>query len=503
MKRAKLAACLAAVVVCLMAVLPDAAATISAGDSATTVGKTTTGQIEDYVQQQASASHIPGSAVGIVSGGRPVLLKGFGNAIADTSFFLGSVSKSFTALAILQLVGQGKVSLDAPVRKYIPWFKVGDGSESGSITVLQLLDQTSGISAKAGLTELSFAPATTFVQAIEGFEAFPLTARPGRLFQYSNANYTMAGYIVQRASGQSFDSYVRQQIFGPLGMTHTYAMTGIVREPGLTKGYANWFGLKIPLTEQVAAPLVPTGYIISSASDMTHYLIAQMNGGVYDGTRIVSAKALREMHAPLAPLNGQASIPGATAYGLAWGVGTINGTRVFVHDGQLRDFDTAMAILPEKNIAVAVLMNQDPQIAVNDDQLYNGIMQGITTGTFPSISQSFTIFYAIFDAIALATLILMIGSFWRTGKWLHKFRVRVTQTGLWRATVRAVGLDLAIAVLVAVAVVYGLGSLTGNVPLTPTLIVFTAPDIAAWIYAIIIFFAVRAVMRAIVIAARR
>ncbi|MGH3066964.1 MAG: serine hydrolase domain-containing protein [Streptosporangiaceae bacterium] len=498
-----MAACLAAAVACLMAALPLAAAAAPAAGSATAIGKTTSTRVEDYVQQQASADHIPGTAVGIVDGSRPALLRGFGNASADTSFFLGSVSKSFTALAIMQLAGQGKVNLDAPVRKYIPWFKVGDGSESDSITVLQLLDQTSGISTKAGLAELTFKPATTFVQAIEGFETFPLIARPGKVFRYSDANFTIAGYIVQQASGQSYDSYLRQHIFAPLGMTHTYAVTGTVREPGLTRGYATWFGLKIPLTEQVAAPFVPAGYIISSASDMTHYLIAQMDGGVYHGTRIVSAKAMREMHAPLAPSDGQTPVPDATSYGLGWGVGTVNGTPVIVHDGQLRDFDTAMAILPEKNIAVVLLMNQDPQVVVNDDQLYGGIMQGITTGTFPSVSQSFIIFYAIFDAIVLATLILMICSFWRTGRWLRKFRVRVTRTGFWRATARTVGLDLVIAALITVAVIYGLGALTGNVPLTPTLIVFAAPDIAVWIYALVSFFAVRAVVRAIVIAARR
>jgi hypothetical protein len=146
-------------------------------------------------------------------------------------------------------------------------------------------------------------------------------------------------------------------------------------------------------------------------------------------------------------------------------------------------------------------MNQDPQEVVNDDQLYDGIMQGITTGTFPPASQSFTIFYVVFDAIVLATLILLILSFCRTGRWLRKFRARLTRIGFWRATARAVGLDLVIAALIAVAVLYGLGALTGYVPLTPTLIIFAAPDIAIWIYAIIIFFAVRAVVRATVIAA--
>jgi hypothetical protein len=149
-------------------------------------------------------------------------------------------------------------------------------------------------------------------------------------------------------------------------------------------------------------------------------------------------------------------------------------------------------------------MNQDPaQLAVPSDQLFDGIMQGITTGSFPSVSQGFTIFYTVFDAIVLATVILMAASFWRTGRWLRKFRARAARTGFWRAAALAVGLDLLIAALIAVAVAYGLGSLYGLVPLTPTLIVNEFPDVAAWIYALILFFAARAIVRAIVIAVRR
>jgi CubicO group peptidase (beta-lactamase class C family) len=492
-------------IVCLILMLPSGAFAAPAASHATTIGRTTSTQIEDFVQQQASAFHIPGTAVGIVNGSQPVLLKGFGNSTADTSFFLNSLGKSFTALAIMQLVDQGKVNLDAPVRTYIPWFKIGDGSESNSITVLQVLDQTSGISTQAGLTALNFTPATTYVQAIEGFETFPLTARPGTLYQYSNANYTIAGYIIQQVSGQSYTSYVQQHIFAPLGMTHTYAMSGTVREPGLTPGNLSWFGvISQPVTDTVAPPIVPEGEgFISNVSDMTHYLIAQMNDGVYNGTRIVSAKAMQEMHAPLSPPTVPGLIPDATSYGMGWGVGTISGQPVIVHGGQSHDFDAEMAILPEQKIAVVVLMNQQPQFLISDDaQLYDGVMQGITTGTFPSISQIFNVFYGVFDAIVLATLLLMILSFWRTGRWVQKFGGRVSRIGFWWAAARAVGLDLAIAALIAVAVVYGLGSLTGFVPLTPAFMSYGAPDVAAWIYAIILFFPVRAGVRMIVIASR-
>jgi CubicO group peptidase (beta-lactamase class C family) len=485
----------------LIAVVTPAAAAGWRPD-AVTIGRTTSAEIENYVQQQASASHIPGVAVGIVQDGRPTLVKGFGDAGPDTSFDLASLSKSFTAVAIMQLVGQGKVSLDAPVRRYIPWFKIGDGGESDSMTVLQLLDQTSGISKEAGLTELNFTSTTTYGQAIRGFERYPLTARPGRLFQYSNANYTIAGYIVQEASGQSYESYVQQHIFAPLGMTHTYAMTNPVRGPGYTKGNVTWFGLKVPVTDQIAAPLAPAGGIVSSASDMLHYLMAQMNGGVYDGTRIVTAKAVQEMHAALAPM-GPGVLPNTTSYGLGWGVGTINGTPLIGHEGQAHDFDTAMAVLPKKKTAVIVLMNEDPELVGAPDQLYEGIMQGLTTGTFPSVSRIFFIFYALFDAIVLATLILMVRSLWRTGSWLRKFGIRARRHGFWRVAVLAIGLDLGMAALIAVGVSYGIGSLYGDVPLTPTVMMFGGPDVAVWVFALILFFAVRAVVRTVGILATR
>ena len=498
---------LLSLIVCLITMLPSGASAAPAGSRATTIGKTTSTQIENYVQQQASAFHIPGTALGIVDGSQPALMTGFGNTTADTPFFLNSIGKSFTALAIMQLVDQAKVSLDAPVTTYIPWFKIGDGSESRSITVLQLLDQTSGLSTQAGLTSLHFTPATTYVQAIEGFETFPLTARPGTLFQYSNANYSIVGYIIQQVSGQSYTSYVQQHIFAPLAMTHTYAMSGTVSAPGLTPGNLSWFGLiSQPVTDTVAAPIVPEGEgFISNVPDMTHYLIAQMNGGVYNGTRIVSAKAMQEMHAPLSPPAAPGLIPepDATSYGMGWGVGTISGQPVLVHGGQSHDYDAWMAILPEQQIAVIVLMNQQPQFLISyDAQLYGGVMQGITTGTFPSIGQAFHVFYGVFDAIVLATLLLMIYSFWRTGRWVQKFRGRARRIGFWWAAARAIVLDLAIAALLAVAVVYGLGSLFGIAPLTPAFMYYGAPDLAAWVYAIILFFPVRSVVRMIVIASR-
>jgi hypothetical protein len=181
-------------------------------------------------------------------------------------------------------------------------------------------------------------------------------------------------------------------------------------------------------------------------------------------------------------------------------VGTVHGDQVIAHDGQLRDFDTAMAILPRDKVSVVVLMNEDPQIVLNDEQLYDGVMQGITTGSFPPVAHTFIIFYAVFDTIVLVSLILMIWSLCRTRTWLRK---RQRRTSAWRAAITVTGVDLGMAALISVGVVYGLGAVTGQVPLTPTLMIFAAPDVTVWIGAIVAFFVARAAIRTVAITVTR
>ncbi len=495
---------ISAIIACLTLSAIALFPTVANAASVQSVGKTNTAAIEDYVQQQAKASHIPGIAIGIVRSNKVVAETGFGDANANTPFFLASLSKSFTALAMMQLVDAGKVSLQDPVNKYIPWFKVGDGSQSKNITVLQVLDQTSGISTKAGLIGLKFKPTTTLTQAIQGFEPFPLVVTPGKTFQYSNANYMIAGYIIERASGESYETYVQQHIFAPLDMTHTYAVTGTANEKDLTRGHANWFGFKAPLTDQISPALMPDGGIISSASDMAHYLIAQMNNGVYNGKSIVSANAIKEMHAGLVPLTDQAPLPNATAYGLGWGSGTVNGTPIISHDGQLRDVQTNMAILPDKHTAVIMLINEDG-LLLQESTTYDGVIQGITTGNFPAISHYFTIFYGIFDLVVLASLLLMIRSFARTNKRLQKLSKRAASKGYRYAVLELTCIDLFIAIVIAILVFYGIAAASGasTVPITPTLMMFSTPDLSVWFYVIIGFFVIRPVVRVAVLAIKR
>lgn len=487
-------------ILALLTVVLTLSPVVSAQSPNTRTGKTTIPAISQYVEQQAKASHFPGLALGIVKGDQTVSLQAYGNVSPDTQFFLASVSKSFTALAVMQLVDQGKIDVDKPVTTYLPEFKIGDGTESGRITVRHLLNQTSGISTRAGLASLFFTPKTTFAQALQVFEGYPLAAKPGQSFAYSNANYAIAGYIVQRVSGQTYSDFVQQNIFDPLEMTHSKALAEAAKAPGVTPGYLNYFGLKGAYQDsgQIPGSIVPAGGIISSASDMTHYLIVQMNDGVYRGKRVISSASLNLMHTSAVKVDADSAVPDASGYGMGWGIGTLNGSNIISHDGQLHDFQTNMAILPQEHIAVVMLVNEYSPL-LNESQAYEGMMQGITTGSFPAIDHSFTRYYIIFDSVVIASLLLMAYMLYRIRRWPAKLAAKVKKRGVWRVGVISIGYEFVLALALALGVTYGLGTMYQIIPFTPSLLMGSVPDMSLWIFVMIGFFLVRGVAKVVIV----
>src|SRR6266699_4851498 len=158
-------------------------------------------RIDAYVSTQMQANHIPGVALGLVHNDQVMHLRGFGSAdqsgravTPDTPFILASVSKSFTALAVMQLVEAGKIELDAPVQRYLPWFRVADPVASARITLRHLLYHTSGIPGTDS------APGkTTVEQQVRALSTVTLDRPVGSSFEYANANYQALGLIVQAA----------------------------------------------------------------------------------------------------------------------------------------------------------------------------------------------------------------------------------------------------------------------------------------------------------------
>jgi CubicO group peptidase (beta-lactamase class C family) len=308
---------------------------------------------------------MPGVSLAIVEGDQIVHLRGFGRArpggeppSPHTPFMIGSLNKSFTALAVMQLVEAGKIDLDAPIQRYLPWFRVADPRASAQITVRHLLNQTSGLPTSSGegpLADFDSSPGTAERQA-RALSALVLTRPVGSAFEYSNSNYSLLALIIEAASGKSYADYVQKHIFAPLDMRHTYTSPAMARQNGLAVGYRYWFSIPF------AAPNMPLPHgslraslIISCAEDMARYLIAFLNGGRYGNVQILSDAGIDELHRGVAHFGAYGLDLGQ--YGMGWWVSKIGQTKLVWHGGTLPDFGAHMAILPEQKKGVVLLFN--------------------------------------------------------------------------------------------------------------------------------------------------
>ncbi len=368
--------------------------------------------IERFVRGEMAAQRIPGLALGISENDRITYLRGFGKAddsgrpvTPQTPFIIGSLSKSFTALAIMQLVEAGKIELDAPVQRYLPWFRVGDEAASTRITVRHLLNHTSGLSTKTGRTfqgngDISDAALEKTVRRLSSVE---LTAPVGKTHQYSTVNYAVLGLIVQTVAGRSYEDYVQTEIFDPLQMRGSFTSAAAAEQRGLATGYHYWFGRPRAADLPYNRGLVPAGYLISNAEDMTHYLIAQLNNGRYRSASVLSPDGVAELHRPAVP-----TPKAGTSYGMGWFVGPINGIPAIHHQGETFNFHANAVLVPGTGTGVVVLMNAENSI----DLFLNGRMGTISEGVTsllegrdpappPSISATFVLWALLFGVVTL------------------------------------------------------------------------------------------------------
>jgi CubicO group peptidase (beta-lactamase class C family) len=337
--------------------------------------------IEAFVETEMAAQRLRGLAVGIVEGNEIVYLQGFGAAdpagrpvTPQTPFIIGSVSKSMTALAVMQLVEAGQIELDAPVQHYLPWFRVADATASAQISVRHLLQHTSGLSTKTGRSFQGSADNTNgaLEAAVRQLSDVELTAPVGETYQYSTVNYSVLGLIIQTVNGQTYEAYIQQHVFGPLGMVHSFTSQTEADAQGLATGYHYVFGLPVATELPYNRGLLPAGYLISSAKDMTHYLVAQLNAGRYGEAELLSQAGTAAMHSP-ATATGVAD----TAYGLGWFVGPVNGIPAVYHQGETFNFHANVILVPERQLGVVVLINGENSL----DLLFgNGRIGTIASG---------------------------------------------------------------------------------------------------------------------------
>ena len=344
--------------------------------------------IDAYVEQERQAARIPGVALGIVQGDRVVHLQGYGEAdpsgravTPQTRFYIGSAAKSMTAMAIMQLVEQGKLDLDAPVQRYLPWFTLADPAATANITVRHLLTHTSGLPRAIGLdvatnrNDLQDGGLERQVRAWHDAEA---AAPAGTTFQYNNANYVILGLLVETLSGQSFESYLQQHIFVPLEMDEVTVGSSPDAAQPVAVGYRYWFGVPRAADINYGRVINSAGGVIASAEEMTHYLIAQLNGGRYHDAQILAPSGIAELHRPQVPVPADASQGQGdeeVAYGLGWWTKTRSGMPVVAHPGDLPTYHADMQLLPGEQIGIVLLMNANDRLT---GERMRAMIEGVT-----------------------------------------------------------------------------------------------------------------------------
>ena len=346
------------------------------------------------IERQFEEMRVGQAAYAVVSGDEQVTA-GHGSASADTPFVIGSISKSVTALAILQLVDRGLIDLDSPVTDHLDWFTTAD--PTAPITVRHLLNQTSGLSTIDGSRD-AFTPEISLEERVRSIEDYGLVSEPGAEFNYSNLNFATLGLIVQEVSGLDYGEYVEKAIFAPLGMDHTYSEFALARADGLAQGTIAIFGFPVALRQYEFPGAVPDGHLISTAGDLAEYARFQMGDGSFEGGRLISVENMALMHTPAAPSQGGENLD---HYAMGWRTGNIDEQPLVSHDGRSFGYYTNVALLPDRDAAVVVLMARNG-VMVTGPQTAG--LEALMGGS-PEVSRSSTIAWVVIDVVA-ALLVL-------------------------------------------------------------------------------------------------
>jgi len=316
---------------------------------------------------------VPGLAVAVVKDQKVVFARGFGvrsvtegGAVdADTLFGIGSNTKAFTATALGLLVHEGRLGWDDPVLRYLPEFQMFDPLVTSKITVRDLLCHRSGLATFAG-DLMAFGSVYDRAEVIRRIRFIEPAYDFRAGFGYSNLMFLVAGQIIPRAGGASWDDFVRQRFFIPLGMARSSTSLGeLLAAANVAAPHGLIDGKVVPIPHDNVDNIAPAGAINSSANDMARWLLLQTGNGSYDGRQMVDPSVISEtrtLHNAIpvgeaaTKLNPWTHFAG---YGLGWGLSDYRGRLLVSHTGGLNGMISMVAIVPEENLGVVVLTNFD------------------------------------------------------------------------------------------------------------------------------------------------
>jgi CubicO group peptidase (beta-lactamase class C family) len=356
--------------------------------------------IDEYFTAFAAANRIPGLSVAVVADGRILFSRGYGSdglggpMTSESRLCVGSVSKTFTSLAVLQLAESGAIDLDAPFKRYVPAFAV-DGPGAELITVRQLLSHTSGL-AETGDPRPEIPDASLEDEVLSLAQVKPFAA-PGTKYRYYNKNYRALGYLVERMSGLSYGEYLRRKVFEPLGMTGASTESA-----GIARGTAPFFGFALPVPNTYCPGDAPAGGLVMGASAAAKYLLSLLS-------------------ADPGFLAKMGTVPSGveSRYGLGWTVER-EGRRL-THGGDVSGFHAYAEIDLDSKVGCIVLCRQNglwPMLSSYDELPI--AVHALLAGEAAPDPRSSAWLQPAFWAFALLAALYQAWRFFRLPAWLRK-----------------------------------------------------------------------------------
>ena len=308
---------------------------------------------------------VPGAALAVVQNGKVVLAKAYGvrdieaslPVATTTQFLICSITKSFTATAMALLQSEGRVDWTKPVREYLPEFRLQDAVASERVTVRDLLCHQSGLPRHDWVHVPGDRTPAELMSAMRHLDS----SRDLRAaWQYNNLGYNVAGLIIERLSGQSYQAFVRTRLTDPLGMTVSFTLEDLEASADAARAYMMHEDTRLPAIRLPIRTLAG-GAINTSVADLASWMRLHLGRGEVDGKRLLPAALIGELHAPRI----YNTVPGFAEFGEAhYGLGfqclSYRGDRLVLHGGGWPGWGTLMTLVPDFGIGVAVLTNRSP-----------------------------------------------------------------------------------------------------------------------------------------------